>query len=417
MRILVVGGGVAGPAVALSLKRAGHDVEVFDRVLDFLDVTAGVTLPENGMRVLRHLGLHDDAVLAGNRCDRYEMSKITGDPIAKFAVVNSGDLVTINILRTSLSRIIKNALVNEGVLLHSNKLLVGIEQPTDGSLGVKAKFKDGSVAFGDILIGADGVHSGVRSVLFSDRVPAKTGFVGYLGFTDYDPSFRWDSRGLHFFTDNVAGKSGMLMRASESQLHWVLYEIRQNEISHDDWQPLFDFHAERERIADLARKWCLPPVFQQLILGAREIIPLTIYDLETLPQWWKHNCVLIGGAKHAMLPFMGQACSTGLEDAEVLAALLHQLPADDPRVAFQLYQEARYARVKKIAEAARAQGKRLYAMSPIGAKIGHLVLKSIAMFAAARGSNLNSEEILAYDGLEAVQEILFRKGFSNGGGW
>ncbi|KAI9327120.1 hypothetical protein DFJ73DRAFT_905819 [Zopfochytrium polystomum] len=345
MRILVIGGGVSGPAVALALKRAGHDVEIFDRVLDMLDVPAGQPVGENGLRILKRWGLLDDVLRAGNRCDRYDMRKINGGPPSPRSQTTpagvDGDLATITILRTALSRILTNAF-----------LLVGIEQPTDGSLGVKAKFRDGSVAYGDILIGADGVHSGVRRCLFPTRTPTKSGFVGFSGVVDDGPSSSsYPTRNLTFHTDNVAGKSGLIMRVSESQLFWV-----------NDWKPLFDLRAERNRVADLAESWGLPDPLQ--------------------------NCVLVGAAKHAMLPFLGQACSVALEDAQVLAELLNRVPGGDPRTAFQMYQDLRYARVRKIAEGARAAGRRMYATSPIGAKVGHLVLKSYAVLVSLTGGNL-----------------------------
>ncbi|KAI9325565.1 hypothetical protein DFJ73DRAFT_208737 [Zopfochytrium polystomum] len=416
MRILVIGGGVSGPAVALALKRAGHDVEIFDRVLDMLDVPAGQPVGENDLRILKRWGLLDDVLRAGNRCDRYDMRKINGDPIASFpnnpAGVD-GDLATITILRTALSRILTNAFVREGGYVHSDKLLVGIEQPTDGSLGVKAKFRDGSVAYGDILIGADGVHSGVRRCLFPTRTPTKSGFVGFSGVVDDGPSSSsYPTRNLSFHTDNVAGKSGLIMRVSESQLFWVMYELKQDLIAHDDWKPLFDLRAERNRVADLAESWGLPDPLCGMIRCSKELIPMTLHDMDTpLPLWWSQNCVLVGAAKHAMLPFLGQACSVALEDAEVLAELLNRVPGGDPRTPFQMYQDLRYARVRKIAEGARAAGRRMYATSPIGAKVGHLVLKSYAVLVSLTGGNLTPEEILAYDGREAVFDLLYRRGY------
>ncbi|KAI9325558.1 hypothetical protein DFJ73DRAFT_912732 [Zopfochytrium polystomum] len=385
MHILVVGGGVSGPAAALALKRAGHDVELFDRVLDFLDTPGGLNIHENGLR----------------------MRKINGDPVASFPTSRSCDLVQINILRTTLSRILTNTLIQEGVYVHANKQLIGIEQPTDGSLGVRAKFHDGSVAVGDILIGADGVHSCVRQCLFPDRKPSKYGIVGYFGVVDLDPStINWTSHGHHFFTDNVSAKSGMVMRVSDTQLCWLLFELKQSEINLDSWKPQLDIRKDRATSAEMAWRWGLPDVFQPMILGAKEILPLTIYDLETLPHWSKQNCVLVGSAKHAMVPFLGQTCGVGLEDAEVLAALISRFPGD-PRKAFHLYQEARYQRVKKIAEAARVQGKRQYSTTPFSARMGQLVMK----FVSATSGSLASEEIVEYDGHEAVTEILFRNGY------
>ncbi|KAI9327133.1 hypothetical protein DFJ73DRAFT_864361 [Zopfochytrium polystomum] len=329
---------------------------------------------ENGMRVLRRLGLHDEIVAQANPCRRYEMAKIDGETVATFPVVNKDRLVTVTVLRSAVTRSLHNALEEEGVYMHKDKFIVKIEQPTDGSLGVKATFRDGSFAYGDILIGADGVHSGVRSILFPDRRPFKSGFVGYLG-------------------------SAMLMRVSDTQIHWALYEAKQEDISHDDWQPFLNLVAERARMADIAERWNVLPNFLPMIRASKQILPLTIYDLETLPVWHKHNCVLVGDAAHAMVPFTGQGCNVALEDTDVLATLLARFPTH-PRTAFQLYQDLRYDRVRKAAEAARAQGKRQYSTSPTGAKIGHIVLKAMA-----------SASVLGYDGIEAVSQLLARRGY------
>ncbi|KAI9333929.1 hypothetical protein DFJ73DRAFT_764221 [Zopfochytrium polystomum] len=433
MKILVIGGGVTGPALALALKRAGHEVEVYDRARPLRysptqsaatnpanptvpvhepgDVGGGLTLMENGLRVLRHLGLLDEVVAAGAAVERIEMRKISSELIASFPVVNHDGLTTVNILRTSITRAISAALNREGIFIKTDKHLVGIEQPPEGSgaLGVRAIFRDGTVAVGDILIGADGVHSGVRGILFPDVKPFKSGFVGYLGVSEYDEAFNWPSRALTFFTDSVAGKSAMIMRASEQRMHWALYETVQSEISHDDWEPYYDLEAESKRIAEMARAWNMGEAIMPMIHRSVRIVPLTIYDLETAPQWHKGNCVLVGDAVHAMVPFIGQGASVALEDVDVLTALLLRL-SDRPRLAFELFQEARYARCKKIVENARLQGKRQYASSTVGSAIGNGFLKLFAFIARVRNANLNPDDMLTYDGYEAVRLLLLKKG-------
>ncbi|KAI9320312.1 hypothetical protein DFJ73DRAFT_769444 [Zopfochytrium polystomum] len=364
---------------------------------------------ENGLRVLKHLGLLDEIVAAGAPVVSYNMHKIDGQLVASFKVINKDDLITVNILRSSITRIIYTALNKEGVFLKYDKHLTGIEQPTDGSLGVKATFRDGTFAHGDILIGADGVHSGVRSILFPDRKPFKSGFVGYFGVTEYSDEFNWPSRALNFFTNNVAGKSGYIMRTSDARIHWAIYEAKQEDISHDHWESLYDLDAEAARIAALARSWQLGPAFEPMIRKSIRIIPMTIWDLETLPTWHRGNCVLVGDAAHAMVPFVGQGASVSLEDVDVLTALLQRLPSD-PRRAFELFQEARYPRAKKIAESARTQGKRQYATSPFSTFVGLSFLRLFAFIARVTNTSLNPEEVLAYDGYDVVRQLIIKKG-------
>ncbi|KAI9329788.1 hypothetical protein DFJ73DRAFT_859691, partial [Zopfochytrium polystomum] len=363
MRILVIGAGIGGPAVALALRRAGHDVEVYDRALDFTDVPPAAYLAENGMRAIKHLGLLEDVVREGNHCDRHEIRDFAGNLVAAFPTAGNGaDLFTVTIKRTALIRILTNALAKEGVYVHTDKMLVDIEEPPiPGSLGVKAKFKDGTVAYGDILIGADGIHSGVRK-----------------------------SHALHYYTDNANAKSCLLYRTSDRQIKWLVMELKPSEIvSHDSWQPWFDLYQKRA-----------------LIRGAREIFPTTIYDMELLPQWYRGNCVMFGCAKHVMPPFLGHVSNVVLEDAEVVAALINRMPSD-PRKAFRLYQELRHHRVARIAEAVRTHGRRHYSTSKFAAKMGKMMLKIVS----AVGGPMSSHEIMSYDGQAAVVEILFRHGY------
>ncbi|KAI9326282.1 hypothetical protein DFJ73DRAFT_908961 [Zopfochytrium polystomum] len=433
MRVLVVGGGISGPAVALALRRAGHDVELFDRVLDLLDTPPGLFIGLNGMRVLKRLDLLDQVVRAGSVCDGSDLRTIAGHLVTRVRHSHRADLFSITILRTTLSRIITNAAISAGVRVHTDKRLVAISQPPDGSpaLGVVARFHDGSDATADILVGADGVHSTVRQCLFpSHRPPQPFGMVGYAGTVDLPAhssaatAHPWPARNYHFFTDNANARSAMLMRVADSQLSWRLVELRgtasataaasaaaASEISTADWPPArrLDLSKDRDRLADMADRWGLPRAFLPLVESANEIVPLAFYHMDAgpLPRWARQNCVLVGAAKHAILPFLGQATGVALEDAEVLAALIARVP-DDPRNAFRLYQRARFRRVRRIADAARVQGRWQYATSAVGSLWGQVALK----FVLATGGALSSHEVVAYDGLEAVNDVLHRNGLA-----
>ncbi|KAI9317798.1 hypothetical protein DFJ73DRAFT_927831 [Zopfochytrium polystomum] len=490
MKFLIIGGGISGPATALFLARAGHTVEVFDRVLDMQDVGAGVTLMENGLRVLRRLGILDEVVRAGNPCEFVELRTFDGgrrrgrrrrrrqgvdddeeyedhydeepdengdgdegDVVARFAIARRDGLTPVNVLRTALTRALSRALTAAGVFFHHDKQLTGIaavppaaRRPSNNNGGgVRALFQDGTWADGDVLVGADGIHSAVRGAVFPGCAgPAPSGYVGYLGVSPFDPGYGWpSSRGLHYFTDCTAGagRSGLLMRASETHCHWAVYEScagggggggsgssthsggsssnnsgggHSPTLRHDEWRPFGDVAAERRRVAAVAAGWGYPPAFEPTIASSQRVVPVTVYDMPALPSW--HNgrdVVLVGDAKHAVLPFVGQGTSVALEDADVLCALLEELLPRGiaPAVAFRMYQGLRERRVRMIAEASRVQARRQHATTAVGAKVGRWSLRLAAFHAALTGGSLNSDEVLAYDGREVVQKMLRRKGY------
>ncbi|KXS16406.1 hypothetical protein M427DRAFT_290370 [Gonapodya prolifera JEL478] len=123
------------------------------------------------------------------------------------------------------------------------------------------------------------------------------------------------------------------------------------------------------------------------------------------PRHRKGNCVLIGDAMHAVVPFIGQGANISLEDVDVLAHLLTRF-RDDPWTAFTTFERLRIPRVRKIAQAARTQGERQYATSWVGAAIGQWVLWGMAKWASWWGQNLSPEEFLGYDGVVEVDRAV-----------
>ncbi|MDT5202642.1 MAG: FAD-dependent urate hydroxylase, partial [Mycobacterium sp.] len=160
LRILVVGAGVSGIAVARGLMRDGHDVTVFDRRPD---VTAGggaVTIWSNGATVLEQLGV--DMTGAGQLLSTVRVMTSSGRPVATLdltTLVNRlGAPVRMVPRRILLERLLDGFPVDR---IRCNSRAVGVVSTRNG---VRVDFDDGSSADGDLLIGADGLHSVVRGV-------------------------------------------------------------------------------------------------------------------------------------------------------------------------------------------------------------------------------------------------------------
>ena len=176
LRILVVGAGVSGISVARGLLRDGHDVAVFDQRPNVTVGGGAVTIWSNGATVLDQLGVDMDG--AGQLLSAVRVMTSTGRPLATMdlnAMVNRlGAPVRMVPRRILLERLLKGFPIDR---VRCNSRAVGVVSTPNG---VRVDFEDGSSADGDLLIGADGLHSVVRSIVGAQ--PAKpTGWCSWQG--------------------------------------------------------------------------------------------------------------------------------------------------------------------------------------------------------------------------------------------
>jgi FAD-dependent urate hydroxylase len=176
LRILVVGAGVGGISIARGLLRDGHDVTVFERRPDVKAGGGAVTIWSNGATVLGQLGVDMDG--AGQLLSTVRVVTATGRPVATMdltAVVDRlGAPVRMVPRRVLLERLLEGFPVDR---IRCNARAIGVVSTQNG---VRLEFEDGSSAEGDLLIGADGLHSIVRNIVGAQ--PAEpTGWCSWQG--------------------------------------------------------------------------------------------------------------------------------------------------------------------------------------------------------------------------------------------
>ncbi|KAJ1569087.1 hypothetical protein HK405_010080 [Cladochytrium tenue] len=416
MKVLVIGGGIAGPALALALKRSGHDVELFDRVVPPVlapgaswvpaDIGGAILLNENVLRVFKHLGLLQEVMAAGTQIVRLDVTHMDGRRFAVYPTHDKGEFVSTAILRSALARIFNRALNKAGVYMKVNRRLVWIEQPTDGSLGVTAFFDDRTTAHGDILVGADGIHSTVRSILYPDVTPTRSRYGGYFAMSPIPdmplpPVFK-------VMIDGQTGNYAFTIPAGGEMVHWGIFESRPEANVNESWELSGDIAVERSRILTIVERWNVPGSFLDLVWNATRVIRVNFTSLAPLPSWHRNNCVLIGDAAHGILPFASQGAGMSLEDALTLAVLLRHIPKQPTRC-FEFLQELRSGRVAKVAAMSELIGRRS-GHSPVTAAIGLTILRIYSYTARAFGLNLFSNEIIRYDCFAAAMDFLAAKG-------
>jgi FAD-dependent urate hydroxylase len=334
LRILVVGAGVSGISVARGLLRDGHDVAVFDQRPNVTVGGGAVTIWSNGATVLQQLGVDMDG--AGQPLSSVRVTTSTGRPLATMdldAMVNRlGAPVRMVPRRILLERLLNGFPADR---VRCNSRAVSAVSTRDG---VRVDFADGSSAHGDVLIGADGLHSVVRE--FVGGQPAEpTGWCSWQGLVSLP----------HIANPHVAtmmiGEHGNLgmWPAGGSRLQWW-FDLR--------WSPDF---VRPQRPIEMIRSH---------FSGWSDIVDevlATLTDDDLAPSPFPHfrhpipragagRLTLLGDAAHTMPPTLAQGTNQALLDTMVLRKALSDSPKGDGDIAGALrwYERTRRRRVKAV---------------------------------------------------------------------
>ncbi len=350
MRALIVGGGVAGPAVALALDRAGIDSAILERQpLVETDASADVgsylTLAPNGVDALATLGALEPVRHRGFSSRVNTMYGATGRVLGRIplgAPLTDGT-VGLTLKRSQLAAALLEQARCRGVDLHRGSRVVSVRSVRDG---VEAELQDGSVITGDLLVGADGVHSLVRRTI--DPAAPKARYVGltnFGGITHNTPiagrlepeawSFVFGRRS--FFGAHPTPQGGVVWFVNVPRAEITPGE--RQETTPQQWQSWL-----ADLVADDAGH-----AAELVSTGHLELSGDNTYDLPHVPTWSRDNMLVLGDAAHAPSPSSGQGASMALEDAVVLARSLRDAP--DVPTALAAYEHVRRARVEKIVKA------------------------------------------------------------------
>jgi len=316
-RAIIIGGGLAGPAVSLFLHRGGIEPLIFEAYPQPATIGGGFQIAPNGMRVLRALHLADRIAAAGAPSNEFLFRNQSGRPIGRITL-RSGFGVTI--LRAEFHRILLEETARRGVAIQYGKRLCGIDERPDA---VVAHFEDGSTAEGDVLLAADGVHSRVRALAWPAHARARyTGMIGVGGFAESlsaassDPD---DARRLTFTVGPRLQFGYATVSYPNLRWGWWSHLPQETELTRHALQAISDDEM-RARILAAFRGWHEP--IEALISTTPTVMRTAIYDVPTLPTWHRGRVMLLGDAAHAMSPAGGQGASLALEDAVMVGRRL-----------------------------------------------------------------------------------------------
>lgn len=365
MRVLIIGGGIAGLSLGMFLQRAGFEAQICEaRTQAAQSEGAFLTLAPNGVHVLEQLGLKAAIAEASAPTLGMHFSNARGEPVGTIDNRDCHDrygsgLLTIE--RATLLRTLQHAAAERGIVVQPERRLTSLSERTDR---VEASFEAGDSASAELLIGCDGLRSRVRELCFPDaRKPQFTGLFDFGGITEARGDEPLEPGWFHMVFGRRAFFGALLGRG---RVYWF---------HNGGTRPQGDTRAHL-----LASHDGDPAFIRGLISRTPQILgPWPQHDILSLRRWHHGRVALIGDAAHATTPSAGQGASLALEDALLLARCLRDAPA----TAFAQFEALRRVRVERIVKASRRHGSGKAPATAAGAWFRDRMLATFLKFGAS----------------------------------
>ena len=354
-RIVIVGAGIGGLVAAAALRQAGFEVVVQERATSLGEVGAGLQIGPNAVKVLRGLGVlerfravaaeptnvvslrHDDAGL------RFR------EPLSAVSQRAYGDIY-LTAHRADLHALLCTLVPEASIAL--GRICTGVE--ARGAVAA-ALLEDGGAVEGDIVVGADGIHSVVRRALFGLDAPRFTGQMAWRCIVPID------------CVPERVGPGGSVSIDRREYVGWlgpnghvICYPIRGGELYN-----IFAGHVTEEWLDE---SWSVPSSTQEVLDGyagwneallamlsqVHDVYKWGIRDRDPLPTWTRGRITLLGDAAHPMMPTLAQGAAMAIEDGAALARHLAGA-RDDLASGLARYDAERVPRASRVQLQARQQ--------------------------------------------------------------
>tara|TARA_B110001454_G_scaffold209723_1_gene223496 strand:+ start:8566 stop:9705 length:1140 start_codon:yes stop_codon:yes gene_type:complete len=336
-RVLIVGGGVGGLTAAVALRKKGIDVDVLEKNPEHSVYGVGIIQPNNMLRALDAIGLADECVRRGGAFHQVKVRDRFG------AIVGGGSSPadaaphlppTNGITRPILQEILLTAARDEGAKI---RVGVTVKEWSDDGEKVTVISSDGVTQDYDLLIGADGLFSQLRSEMFPSA--PKPVFSGESGWRYNLPRPAEVECGELWYGEK--SKVGLVPLSPTLMYIFIC--------THEPGNPFMEVEGLAEKMRErLSEYGGLVADLREQIVDDREVVYKALDHMMLPAPWFKGRAVLIGDAAHATAPHLAQGAAMAIEDAVLLGELLaRDAPID---ALLEEFMRRRFERSKLVVE-------------------------------------------------------------------
>jgi 2-polyprenyl-6-methoxyphenol hydroxylase-like FAD-dependent oxidoreductase len=350
VRVIVVGGGIAGLSAAIALRKTGHEAVVLERAPRIDPAGAGLTLFANAMRALERLGVAEAVAARGAAATRSAILTWQGRELTR---------VPADLLKGAIA--LHRADLQAELAAASGEVRLGVEVTAveQSESGVVARSTDGSEERADLLVGADGLNSVVRGAIAD--VP-----IRYAGYTAWRGVSSVPVEGGRLTESWGVGERFGLVDIGRGRTYWF---ATKNAPEREPDEP----GARKAEIRRRFSGWHEPIAAVVEATDETAILRNDVYYLDPLPRWSDGRIVLIGDAAHATTPGIGQGAAQAIEDAVVLAEQV--VGRDELATALAEYETIRRRRAEAVLKMSRRADKAAQLANPLGWRVRNAVVR------------------------------------------
>ncbi len=344
-KVLVVGGGIGGLCTAIALRREGIEVDLVELKLEWTVYGVGIIQQSNVVREMSRLGLLDKYLDAAYAFEDVVLYTTEGQQLVRIPgqrLAGSQYPANVGISRRALHKVLSETTLEWGTQV---RLGVSVESFTQDADGVEVVLTDGTRSRYDLLVGADGVYSTVRRLLFGDKY--QPFFTGQAVWRYNFPRLPQIDHLANYV--GPAGNAGLVPLSAE-----LMYLFTTSHEPENPWMPKEDLAVEmRLRLKNMGG-----PIaeLRDQIVDNEQVVYKPLEAVFVNEPWYRGRVLIIGDAAHATTPHLGQGAGMAIEDALVLSEELTAGGSIEQQL--QRFMSRRFERCKYIGEKSLLAGEK-----------------------------------------------------------